>query len=291
MRCRMIALVLALCLAAGNALAANGPIPDDAWETIRQNLENNVEHPVPEQYRITVGQEEMGAAWQEKDTLSILVMGTDAAAPGQDDGQADVVMVCTVSLNTGAVRLLSLPESKNVSVDGVPEEVWLKYVHCIGGPGLMVKAVNGTLELPVVKYCAVNLNSFVTTLDKLGGVTMDLSAYEAEALGLAPGETLLNGSQALDYVKLSGESDRQARARALLTALARQVMGSLSLRTVGTLLNFMITAIDTNLTYDNLMDVVFAVLDSDNGLSITTGGIAAFDGNAAEYCRDFLYGE
>lgn len=288
---RMIALILILCLEVGAALAANAPIDGAAWQKIKRNLENGVAHPVPEEYRIVLQPGDWHAAWQEKDTLSVLVMGTDSDQPGQRDGEADVIAVCSVNLKTGALRLLTLPETHPVRAAGLPGEVWLKHIHCFGGPEWMTQTVNDLMQLPLTKYCAVNLNAFVTALDRLGGVKLRLSAYDAGALGLSPGENTLTGSQALDYMKLRGESSRQARAQAVLSALVRQVSGTLSLRTVATLLNFLITAIDTNLTYDNLMDIVFAVLDSENGLSLAAEGVDFTAGGWQQAAVEFLYGE
>ena len=288
---RMIALLMILCLGLGTALAANTPIDGAAWQRIKKNLENSAVHAVPEEYRITFQPGDWHAAFTEQDTLSVLVMGTDSADAASRDGEADVVLVCAVNLKTGEIRLVTLPETLPVDVPGVPEKIWLKHAHCFGGPELMVRTVNDLMGLPLTKYCAVNLNSFVTTLDRLGGVKMNLSAYDAEALGLSPGENLLTGGQALDYMKLTGESNRQARAQALLSALARQVAATLSLRTVATLLNFVITAIDTNLTYDNLMDLMFAVLDSPGGLSIAARTADFQAGDVAQTSREFLYGE
>ena len=287
---RLIVFLMVLLLVSGGALAANQPIDGDTWQRIGRDLKDNLVHPVPEAYRITLSSGDWHAAWKEQDTLTVLLMGTDSVDTVSRDGQAEVVMVCAVNLKTGAIRLLSLPETQNVQPEALPGEIWLKYVHCFGGPELMVQTVNDVLGLPMAKYCAVNLNSFVETLDKLGGVTMNLTAYDADALGLSPGENQLTGGQALDYVKLTGEGTRQSRAMALLSALGRQVMSSLSLRTVGTLLNFVITAIDTNLTYDNLMDLVFAVLDSPNGLSISSQSADLQAGNVIETSREFLYG-
>ena len=288
---RIVALILILCLGLGTALALSQPMDDAAWQRIRQNLENGVPHPVPEEYRIAVKSGDWHAAWKEKDTLSILVMGTDSETLSQRDGEADVIMVASVNLKNGAIRLLSLPETHFVQVESLPDSVWLKHVHCFGGPELMVQTVNDLMGLPLTKYCAVNLNSFVSTLDQLGGVKMNLSAYDAEALGLSAGENVLTGSQALDYMKLQGEGTRQTRARTPLTALGRQVSETLSLRTMATLLNFVITAIDTNLTYDNLMDIMFAVMDGPAGLSISADGVDFESGDWRDYSAACLYGE
>ena len=287
---RLTALTLTLCLMLANGLALTKTMDEVAWQRIKQNLENSVSHPVPEEYRISVAPGDWHAAWEEINTLSILLMGPDAQDAAQKDGQADLILLCAVNLKTGAIRLLSVPETAYIQAEGVPEPVWIKHVHCLGGPALMVQAVNDALGLPVTKYCAVNLHSFVAALNQLGGVTMQLSDYEAGALGLDSGENLLTGSQALNYVKLSGEGNRQSRSQELLSALSRQIMANLSLRTVATLLNFVITAVETNLSYDNLTDIVFAVLDSEGGLSIATQTLSSLSEDAGDISRAFLYG-
>ncbi len=287
---RWMALALALCLLTGSCLAWGSTMDETTWKRLLGILPSDVDNPIPEEYRLTVRPGNWGAAWKEENWLSILILSTDSMDIRQNFGRADVAMVCAVNLKTGAVRLLSLPVDAPVPVEGLPEKIDLEYVNCFGGPGLMVKTVNEALHLPLTRYCAVNLNSFVATLDQLGGVNMRLADAEARVLGLQPGDNHLTGAQALEYVKIRQEGDRQMRARQLLEALAHQVTSGFTLKDGFTLLNFFITAIDTNLTYDNLLDILMAVLDGPKTVAFSARGISYLTGDAAEISRDYLYG-
>ena len=170
------------------------------------------------------------------------------------------MLVCSVRRDTGAITLTALPETAMAPVDGLPGPVRLKYVNCFGGPLLAMRQVNRLLGLNVERYCAVNYASFILAVDTLGGVELELSAQECEAVGVPEHTRLLQGEQALRYVKLRWGEAVTDRPRKLLDAVHAQLRRA-SADTVFSLAETLLSALDTNITTSDLMDLLFILTD------------------------------
>ncbi|MBQ6255892.1 MAG: hypothetical protein IJJ60_04815, partial [Clostridia bacterium] len=127
-----------------------------------------------------------------------------------------------------------------------------------------------------------------------GGVTMELAEGEAEALELAKGAQKLTGEQALRYVKLRRPGDGSTRVRALLSAVLRETTAGGSVKQVLGLADLLLPSVDTNLTTDDIVDLIFALFGQDHPISFDAMGMTAADGglngDLAAQGREFLYG-
>ena len=282
--------VLWLCWAAlgeGNWSAAD-------WAAVTDALRSDAENPVPEERRLSVSPGQLSAAaGLDKAKMNILLLSTDAPDIRQNFGRSDVMMICSVDLETGDTRLLSLPAEARVSPEGLPEAVALKYANCFGGPLLAAKAVNEGLGLNIQRYCAVNFDAFTDVVDALGGVSLPLTETEAAALGLEAGERQLTGEETLRYVRLRQESQDMPRPRKLLLAVLDQALSRNSLDDAFALVEALLPILDTNLTTENLMDLLFALLGQEETPAFSARGLE-MDGAAelsagTEACHTFLY--
>ena len=296
---RWMALVCLLCCLAGACRAEEGVWYRQDWEWTIAALASDDPNPVPEAMRISVRPDDVRsreAEQTEKDFANVLLLSTDAPEGEPNFGRTDAMLVCRVNLQTGDTYLLSLPEGAMAEVQGVPERIALRYINCFGGPLLAAKTINETLGLQINRYCAVNMAAFITIVDALGGVMMDLTEGEADALDLNAGKNQLNGLQALKYVKLRRQGDGALRARALLEAVSRQALNGGTVNTELKLMDMLMPAIDTNMTTDDLIDLAFALFGQETPGKMATRGLAVKDGEmldeeAAEMSRAFLYGK
>lgn len=277
----------------GCALAEKNEWTQEEWFNVTEALASDEAEPVPQSRRVS-----FHSAWLpeiEKGFANLLLLSSDAPDIGRNFGRADAIVVCRVNLETGETRLLSLPEDALTALSETPEPIALRYVNCFGGPGLTVRCVNDALGLRVSRYCAVNINAFIEIVDALGGVTLELTEGEALALNMEQGTQRLDGEQALRYVKLRQSGDGSGRVRALLSAVLRQMTEGGSLSQALRVADLMLPYLDTNLTTDDLLDLVFAVLGQENPVLVDTLGLKAesggLDGDLAVQCRRFLYGE
>ena len=261
------------------------------WDRVTEALLADEEHPVPPEWRVWANPGNLSRReGLDPRVMNILLLSTDAADIADNWGRTDLMILCSIHLEAGVIRLVSLPETAYVQVDGLPESIRAKFVSCFGGPLLAVKTVNEWLGLNAVRFCAVNEGAFVNLVDTVGGVPMELTDGEAEALGLEAGEALLSGKQALRYVRLRRAGNTWERPRKLLQALLSRV-GERGADAAFSMAEALLPAMDTNLTTGDLINLIFSLLIRETPATIETASLSEKEAEQGEaWCRRVLYG-
>ena len=289
---RWLALACVFCLLTGCA-CADDIWTREEWEAVVDALESDETEPVPESRRVAFRSSWLPA--KEMGFVNMLLISSDAPDIEKNYGRASAILVCRINLLTGNMRLLSLPDDAMVKLAELPEAVPLRYVNCFGGAGLTARCVNDALGLRVSRFCAVNIEAFIEIVDALGGVVMELTEEEAQALDLEQGKQRLTGEQALQYVKMRLPGDGSRRVRGLLSAVLRQTLESGSVKQMLLLWDLLLPAVDTNVTTDDLLELVFGLFSVTASASVEALGVTAESGSLDEtvkaQCRKFLYGE
>ena len=284
---RICAAALALALLASLVLPARAA--QEEWAMVLAALASDDPQPVPEDWQLrrdTVYQ----APGLDSQVLNVLLIGTDALDADAPWGRTDVILVCSVRMDTGDVRLAALPETVQVEVAGLPGKVRLKYVHCFGGPGLLMDEINRLLELNIARYCGVNYATFVSLIDRLGGVRLGLTEQEKTAVDWQEGQETLGGDQALRYVKLRWAEAVTDRPRKLLNAVFDQ-MAALGMEGSFSLAEPMLAQLDTNLTTDDVMNQLFALLGQERMGAWETRALEDMTAEDARQLHGWLYGQ
>ena len=296
---KAIALVCVLCMLMSILpVQAESAWKGDAWKQVINLLNSSEPSPVPADRRMQISQGQVyltDPTEQRSGWLNVALISTDAQDMRQNFGRSEALLVCRVNQKTGEFRLLSLPEYMTVHVDGLPAEIQLKHVNCFGGPLLAIDTVNRELGLSINRYCAVNVDAFAGIVDRVGGVTLSLTAEEAEALSMGSGTQTLSGMQAVQYLKLRRQWDGALRFKLLLEALMRQMSGDNLISGALALVDTVLHMIDTNLTMDEIVTFAFALLDQQEMKGIESYRLEAdaeghVDEQTRQACRDFLYG-
>ena len=296
---KAIALVCVLCMLMSILpVQAESAWNGDAWKQVINLLNSSEPSPVPADRRMQISQGQVyltDPTEQRSGWLNVTLISTDAPDMRQNFGRSEALLVCRVNQKTGEFRLLSLPEYMTVHVDGLPAEIQLRHVNCFGGPLLALDTVNWELGLSVNRYCAINVDAFADIVDRVGGVTLTLTDEEAQALSLGSGTQTLSGMQAVAYLKLRRQWDGALRFRILLEALMRQMSSSGLVSGALALVDTLLHMIDTNLTLDEIVTFVFALLDQKEMKGIQSYRLEAdAEGQVREQalqaCREFLYG-
>ena len=287
---RILSALLTLALFFSCALAEKGT--EEEWKLIAAALVSDNPDPVPEAWRIRAESNALNAQPSpDADVMNILLLSTDAEDLQADRGRTDLMMLCSVRLKTGETRLISLPETFRVALDELPEKIQLKFVGCFGGPLLAVKTLNGQMALDIARYCAINEPALIQAVDWMGGVPLTLTDSEREALGLEEHTAKLTGEQALRYARLRRAGDTWERPRRLLEALLGQAMQG-GMDDAFSLAEKLMPAIDTNLTTENVVDLLFALLGQDEAPAVRALSMSPDDAeNGAEWLRKALYGD
>ena len=168
-------------------------------------------------------------------SMNIVVLGTDKRANiAENYGRSDTLMVVHVDKDQNYLSILSIPRDLYVDVPGYGKQK-INAAYALGGPALAIKTVSQLTGVAIDKYVEVDFNAFKDITNALGGVYVDVDAryYSAnpnwEMINIWPGYQLLNGSDALDYVRyrhdLNLDFGRMERQQRFLAAAREQAMG------------------------------------------------------------------
>lgn len=167
--------------------------------------------------------------------MNILVLGSDRRQtdPG-DPGRSDTIILVHVDPDQEYLSILSLPRDLRVDVPRHGKNK-LNYAYAAGGPALTIETVEQLTGVDINHYLEVDFQAFRDIVDALGGVYIDVDRRyynddpRYELIKLAPGYQLLNGSDALDYVRFRHDQNmdfgRMERQQTFMTALREQALG------------------------------------------------------------------
>jgi polyisoprenyl-teichoic acid--peptidoglycan teichoic acid transferase len=204
-----------------------------------------------------------GAEWNGKERLNILLIGHDGGRQGRADASllTDTMITVSVDPTTGRLAFISLPRDTS----GVPlprswpaysqlggkynNKINTLYYQARANPSLfpgndkergymgLMGALGELYGLDIKYYVAVNLNSFRSVVNTLGGVVVDVQSPVMDSgyatadgrgklkLYVPPGMTRMNGQDALAYARSrhgSSDYDRAARQQRVITSVREQ---------------------------------------------------------------------
>lgn len=179
----------------------------------------------------------------DDDVMNVLFIGSDARYTGQGS-RSDSMILVSINKRTKKIIATSLLRDTFVSIPGKGENR-INAAYAFGGTDLLFETIEQNLKLKVDKYVLVDFETFVSVIDSIGGVELDITSAEADYLnrGLSgvklydgyDGETKrlpgagtyrLNGKQALNYArirKIDSDRQRSQRQRNVLEAIYSEV--------------------------------------------------------------------
>ena len=174
------------------------------------------------------------AAPESPAAMNVLVLGSDKREQEQGDpGRSDTVMLVHVDPGQNYLSVLSLPRDLRVDIPGHGKNK-LNYAYAVGGPALTIQTVEQLTGVDVNHYVEVDFQAFRDIVDALGGVYIDVDRRyynddpHYELIRLAPGYQLLDGDQALDFVRFRHDQNldfgRMERQQMFLRAVKEQAL-------------------------------------------------------------------
>lgn len=180
--------------------------------------------------------------------VNIMLVG-QAMRENEDSKLSDTMILCTVNKETKTLTLtsflrdtyLKLPNYKNhvcgMQRINVAYNLGWRWAGDLGGMEMLDQLIYESFGVEVDHNVEINFNSFVDIIDHLGGVSVDLTADEADYLNggdfsmkVYEGMNKLPGDLCLEYARMrksnGSDSDihRAARQRKLITTIIRQCM-------------------------------------------------------------------
>ena len=252
---------------------------------------------------------------EDDDVVNILVLGTDAYSGAlTDSARSDCMILVSINKTEKTVKLVSLERAMGVYMPfGMKAGEYDLLTHAFrwGGAKLVCDCVENHLRVEVDHYVRVTFTTVKTVVDAIGGIDMELSKGEAEALSfdyphITAGMNHLNGSEALSFARLrSIDSDwqRVERQRKVVLAAVKALKGA-GWKELNNLLDQTLPLIQTNMSMLEIADMMLYApnfLSSEfDQMTIPKQGPYGFkegiNGFAVDYelnsqiLRDFLYG-
>lgn len=212
--------------------------------------------------------------------VNILLLGTDVRNT-KNYGRTDSMIVLSVNLATKQAKLTSFMRDLWVSMHGRDSKGKLNAACVYGGPQLTMRTINENFGLNLKYYALVNLSCMADIIDLLGGLHLDITEAEKNALnkGLFDlssmsgmeklkehGEqVLLNGNQAVAYArirKIDSDYKRTERQRTVLTTIAKRLQQEDAGTLVAVVTNMM-KYVETNMDLKQLMTLAYVGLQMD----------------------------
>lgn len=267
----------------GNALADERALTDEQYSEIEQALlDQSKELPVAEEYRVKVSPDDLSVKeGLDENWMNVLLLGTDTGSISLNFGRTDTMIILSVNRQTGKMRLASLVRDMQVNLPLHNRLYKINVANAFGGPLLAVKTVNETFGLNIRNYVSINFNGFKKVIDSLGGVELVLSEDEARLVGvpISSQAQVLNGQQALDYVRIRQLDDnfgRNERQRMLLSSLFKKMLGGSDMVQAMAALTEALKHMATNLSINDLFTLVVPVFTGMENMD-TAGFPAAGD--------------
>lgn len=248
----------------------NEPEVDDSWMN-EQAAPDDVMYTIDD-FAVTEG---LPDNW-----VNILLLGSDVKYTNKY-GRTDSMIVLSVNLATKQAKLTSFMRDIWVSMNGGAKVGKLNSACIYGGPALTMRTINECFGLNLQYYALVNLSSMAEIIDILGGLDLNVTEAERDALNkglfnlssLSGMEKLeeygdgvhLNGNQAVAFArirKIDSDYKRTQRQRYVLTQIAKRLQQENAATIVGVVMK-LLENVETNMNMTQLMTVAAAGMGMD----------------------------
>lgn len=236
---------------------------DELNKQIEDNMKNNSE---PLMY--------------DNNVFNLLLIGSDTRAEN-GRGRSDSMILISINKKTSKIIETSFLRDIYVKIPGVENGNRLNAAYAFGGPALLLDTIQQNFKIKVDKYVAVDFYSFMDIVDKVGGVTINISKEEADSanysvrelnklkglplddgLFTASGTQKMNGKQALAFARIrhvgNGDFGRTDRQRLVLDQVISKIK-TLNVMELNNLLNTLLPQVTTNLSKGELFSMVLSL--------------------------------
>ncbi|MFP3388431.1 LCP family protein [Brevibacillus sp. SIMBA_040] len=233
-------------------------------------------------------------AFQNDNPISFVILGRDTR-PETGTMNTDVMIVAVADPTTKKVTMVSIPRDTRVKIQGYRGYHKINAVYAKGevkrrqaerngqvptetGETLVKKTLSGVLGIPIEHYISIDFEGFRSVIDELGGVEVDVDRKlyyndptDGTNIDLNPGLQVLNGDQALDYVRhredsrgvkyYSSDFDRNRRQQEVIKVMTDKLTSLDELPKLFKLLEVAGEHLQTDLSKDQIMGLAMDLID------------------------------
>jgi len=193
----------------------------------------------------------------DDERCNILLLGVDARPGEEKQTRTDTMILASIDPKLNKAAFVSIPRDTKIEINGSIEKI--NSANTFGGPDLAVEKVAELMDENIDYYVEMDFNGFAKIIDALGGVNInvDQRMYKpSEDIDLRKGQQLLNGKQALGFVRFRdyamGDIGRTEHQQIFLKALAKEIMKPKNIAKLPLLVREANRNIDTNLRLSDM---------------------------------------
>jgi LCP family protein required for cell wall assembly len=215
--------------------------------------------------------------------VNILLLGVDAR-PGETTARSDTIILASVDSSLKKAVLVWIPRDTRIYTSSRSKKI--NMVNQLKGPKATCREVEKLMAVPVNHYIVTNFTGFERIIDLLGGVYMDVDinlSSPYSGVYLKKGYHLLNGKEALKYVRYRGRIDgdigRTQRQQRLLQALSKQLLKKETIPKIPSLIKELQNNFYSNISMSDMLYLANIVLriNESNIVTQTLPGYAYTD--------------
>lgn len=194
--------------------------------------------------------------------LNIALFGIDAE--DGEAGRSDSIIIATIDTTHKKLKLTSIMRDSYVTIADRGQDK-INHAYAFGGAQLAIRTLNENFDLNIEDFVAVNFTTMPKIIDKLGGVTIDITSEEVSHIpGISSAGTYtLTGEQALAYSRIryasGGDYVRTDRQRTVLNKVFEKILSTNVSQYPG-LLSEILPMVKTSLDYSEILNLGNEVL-------------------------------
>lgn len=178
-----------------------------------------------------------GDKMSNRNIMNILLIGEDYV---DGSSRSDATILISIDRKAKKITLTSILRDSYsyMNIKGQDRFDKTNHAYAWGGAEKLVEVVSDNYKIRIDHYAVIDFESFVTAVDEIGGVHVNVTQAEADYMNRTSGvdtyksgtNVKLNGKEALYFArirKLDGEPERTERQRRLIKAYMNEV-GKLS---------------------------------------------------------------
>jgi len=271
------------------------------------------------------------AEYKSNEPLSLVILGTDTR-PETGSMNTDVMIVAVINPEDKRVSMVSLPRDTRVKIPGYSGYHKINSVYANGeaerrraernnevpeedGISLVKKTLGEILGIPINHYIALDFEGFKAVIDELGGIEVNVDRRlvyddptDGTHINLQPGLQVLNGEQALGYVRhrhdnrglkyYSSDFDRNRRQQEVIRAVLDKAASLDGLTKVFAIMDVGAKHIRTDLSKEQIIGLAYDFKNFNSSMVTTLengaywqGGYTYLDKEKLELIRSTLQAE
>lgn len=211
----------------------------------------------------------LGGLYHDDAITNILLLGVDDYQQN-DPGRSDSMLLVSVDTRHKKLKLTSFMRDMYVAIPGHSNNKLNTPYHFAGGGGegakLTVRTIEANFGADIDRYVIISNSAFDKIVDKLGGVTMTITAAEANLINqnsgdprynLRAGTFNLSGKQAHYYSRIRAIGDdfeRTERQRKVFASLANKFKTE-SIGTIYSALSETLSLVTTNMSKNEVLSM------------------------------------